>query len=130
MERIDDGDIIAKAYGLLWLFNGDAHCDADRRVFEARKLLLSLLTKGGQRRGIEAAKVFEDHGLRLRNPPTADVLRALLMKCHQWINPHSDPLHTTSRELLAEIEAAIRLPDDRMGERPGHPSPEPKESEE
>lgn len=65
MERIDEAATIAKAYGLLWHFQGDARYPSDRRVFEARKLLLSLLTKDGQRRGIQAAKDHEQQGAEL-----------------------------------------------------------------
>lgn len=51
-----EGATIAKAYGLLYLFEGDARYLSDRRVFAARKLLLSLLTKDGQASGITAAQ--------------------------------------------------------------------------
>jgi hypothetical protein len=56
VSDINEAEMIATAYGLLWLFQGDARYSSDRRVFEARSLLLSLLTKDGQRDGIERAK--------------------------------------------------------------------------
>lgn len=34
-------------------------------------------------------------------------LRRLLMKCHQWINPNSDPMNITNKQMMAEIETAI-----------------------
>jgi hypothetical protein len=52
-ERCDCGAVsvlntIECAYGYLWAYHGD-----DRRVHEARKLLLSIITRDGQRRGIQ-----------------------------------------------------------------------------
>jgi hypothetical protein len=36
-------------------------------------------------------------------------LRVLLMKCHQWINPSSDPMRITNLELMTEIETAVAV---------------------
>lgn len=56
---VPDGDALSLAYGLLWLFDGDARYCSDQRVFAARRLLNSLLTRDGQSRGIAAAKALE-----------------------------------------------------------------------
>jgi hypothetical protein len=47
----DERSAIEDAYGMLWLV-----VTTDRRIHEARKRLLSLIDKDGQRRGIQVAK--------------------------------------------------------------------------
>lgn len=47
----DERSAVEDAYGMLWLV-----VTTDPRVHEARKRLLSLIDKDGQRRGIQVAK--------------------------------------------------------------------------
>lgn len=53
----------------------------------------------------QAAQV--EAGVRRELQMENEKLRALLMRCHQWINPDSDPMDCTNRQLMAEIETAI-----------------------
>lgn len=73
-----DRERLATAYGLLWLFEGDARYAGDRRVFEARKLLLSLLNKQEQAGGILAAGALD-----IRPASEADVIANLLTRCQE-----------------------------------------------
>lgn len=52
-------DSLLCAYGYLWLFQGDAEHDRNARfAFEARRQLLSVLSKDEQARGIEIARTL------------------------------------------------------------------------
>ena len=72
-------DFANLAYGLLWLGETD-----DRRIHEARRLLLAAIGPEGQKRGLTRAREMmrvnapTDHGLQLREPLSADVTSALV----------------------------------------------------
>ena len=67
---------IEKAYGLLWRYMGSV-----KEVHEARKILLSMIDRDGQRRGVQYAKentapVSEAEILRLDDDSAPDPVKA------------------------------------------------------
>lgn len=88
-------EAIATAYGLLWLVSIDNHQLDSRRAGAARKLLLSLLTKDGQRDGIERAKRMELDGLPVQSTEKdaageIERLEKLVYVPGQWRCPKCD----------------------------------------
>lgn len=70
---------IEKAYGLLWRYMGSV-----KEVHEARNILLSMIDRDGQRRGVQYAKentapVSEAEILRLDDDPAPDPVKAAAM---------------------------------------------------
>lgn len=71
-------DLVNLAYGMLWLHHGD-----DKRVHEARKLLLAAIGPDGQKDGIERARAMigtntpKDWGMQLRDVDIDDVRTAV-----------------------------------------------------
>lgn len=71
-------DLVNLAYGMLWLHHSD-----DKRVHEARRLLLDAIGPDGQKDGIEQARKMigmntpKDWGVQLRDVSIADVRSAV-----------------------------------------------------
>jgi len=79
LKMSNQNDFANLAYGFLWLGETD-----DRRLHEARQLLLAVIGREGQMHGITQARLMmginkpNDHGLQLREPYPDDVKNALI----------------------------------------------------